>query len=289
MKHSIALRSAVTLTLAALLPAAVQADPLLMAQDYLGALVGGPTGGYNQQLRPVYSPTVLVISDAVQATMGSPAGPAYAPVTAAASGSSSVGFGLMSETSVTTLSGYGSYVAGAEGERAGYAFDVVTVHGSGPITVTLHTEFAGALTLGDPQSGSVAARANTYFGPAGFVDDNKVIYLSDQQLAAGQFDNTQTGTATVADGDSFYIIATLTRNNSQQLMSGIDLQAGRTVRASTQTMYGDWITLSAGASLSSDSGWLYTAPAAVPEPSSAALGLMGGVAMLAWLKRRKAA
>jgi len=267
------------------LPVAVQANSFLIAQEYLGALIGGPTGGYNQTLSPAYSPTILVASDAVQSTAGSPFNTAWASLSAQASGSSSVGFGLMGAYSSTSASGYGAYVAGANGERAGYAFDVITVHGSGPITVTLHTELTGSLGIDDPQSGGVTVRSSTYLGPAGFVDDSKQIYLSDVQTGNSQFDNVQTGSITVADGQSFYVIATMTRNNNLQLQSGADINASRIVHATTQSLYGDWITLSAGATLSSDSGWNYTAPAAVPEPSTAVLGILGCMAMLARRRR----
>jgi hypothetical protein len=273
------------LPLSFLVAPAAHADPYLLAQDYLGALVGGPTGGYNQMLSPALAPTVLNIGDSVQASQGSPYNPDWAPISAFATGSSSVGFGLISATSTAQASGYGAYVAAAEGERAGYAFDVITVHGSGPITVTLHTELFGALSIDDPQSGGVAIGANTYFGPAGFVDDNKVVYLADQYSGNALFDHLQSGTVTVADGDSFYVIATMTRNNTLQLQSGADILASRSVVGSTQGSYADWISLSDGATLSSQSGWDYRAPAAtVPEPSAGLLGA-AGAAVLAWLSR----
>ncbi len=275
--------------LVALLPAAAQADPWLLAQDYLGALIGGPTGGYNQQLLPAYAPTVLSLTDSKESTQGSPYNSNWAPISARASGGSDVTFGLISTWTSAAASGYGSYVAAAEGDRSGYAFDVITVHGSGPITVTLHTELIGSSSADTSPGvdGGVAVRANTYLGPAGFVDNTKQIYLPEARLGSQLFDSTQSGSITVADGESFYVIATVTQNNTIQLSGAADILGTRVVTAGTRALYADWISLNPGASLDSQSGWNYRAPSAVPEPSAPLLALTGLGVLAGWLRARK--
>jgi hypothetical protein len=266
----------------------VRATSYLQAQGGIQALVGGPGGGYNQTVSPAASPNSAAGSDTVQATAG-PYAIGQAPQFGSASASSSASFGELVESSSAQARGYTAYVYAGYGGISGYALDVIYVHGGGDISVTLHSELSGATSLGDPSTGNASVRTEVDLSPSGYTNNSQIIGLQDQAAVNTHFDSFLSGTIVAHEGDAFYVGASLKQTTSVQLLDGgLDGPALRTVTASTQAALNYWVTLSPGATLTSDSGFGYGAPlSAVPEPSTAALLLTGALAGALTLGRRR--
>jgi hypothetical protein len=263
-----------------------QSTTYLQVQGGIGALVGGPGGGYNSILSPATSLQSAVGLDAVEAIAG-PYSAGFADQWGRASASSSATFGELTEGSSAQARGYTAYVIAGLGGSASYALDVITVHGTGNISLTLHSELFGNTVIGDPSTGSASVRTEVDLSPAGYTDNSQIISLASHAGANSVFDQPISGTIIAHDGDTLYLIASLNQNTSVQLLNGgLDGPALRTVGATTQARLDYWVALSDGATLSSDSGSTYRAIlSAVPEPSGILL-MLTGVAALAIRRRR---
>ncbi len=249
------------------------------------ALIGGAQGGFLVNQYPTLSPTTLARQASVQLTTPSFANPGvYADITAQASVSAVAGFGSLQYASATGAQGYGAYAAGASGGYSARASDVVTFHGSGPITVTLHEVTTGLLYTSDPANSAVSLSFNINLSPFLFTDNSRILNLSAQYSGTSIIDNGQQASITVANGESFSISGAGSQNNSMQLLNGQNPFAPIWTYASTEGTTDYWLELSSGATLTSDSGWTYTAP--VPEPGSATAVAAGLLLLSAPVWRR---
>lgn len=270
--------------LLATIPAISAANGYLQAGGSVGALVGGPTDGYNQVKSPSFLGDVASGHDYATLTAGGYY-TGFADIFGESMSSSTTAFGHITESSSATSRGYTAYSTGGYGGSAGYASEVITIHGSGTVAVTLHSRLIGntlATSTNNVIDGAGSrVRSQTSLGPSGYVDHSQEIELDYDYSTGSVFNSVLSQTVYVTPGSELRISGGIQESSGVQLLnSTYDVQALRTVTAFNEGNLNYWISLSPGGSLSSESGYLYEAPAAVPEPTSlAALGL-GAVALL---------
>ena len=247
------------------------------------ALIGGKEGSYHQFFQPATLTDVAGGSTVVHDVRGSFVDPRDPDLVGDASLASSARFGLLTESAAVSSRGYAAAPSAGDGTLNGDVLDVVTVHGSGAITLTLHTRLAGSTAVSPDANAGARVRQNVTVSPAGFTDNSEIVGFSDDFSGNSVFDSLQSGSITVHDGESFFVIAHLAESAGvDPLDGGLDRPATRTNSASTRSRLDYWLDLPAGASLSSDSGYAYAAP--VPEPASWAVL---GIAFLAFRRRHR--
>jgi hypothetical protein len=253
-----------------------QATTYLEAKGELAALIGGLSGGYKQTLTPVVSPINAAGNDTVEFTAPSFTG-SGPDLYGKASASSSASFGALVERSSALAQFYGAIAYAGLGQSTAFAQDLIVIHGSGTIGLTLHSQLSGATSNGDP--GGVNVRTETDISPNGRTDNSQLISLKEAYGSNAQFGSLLSGTIDVHDGEAFNISASLNQ------ITSVRADSSSAVTATTFASLGYWVSLSPGATLTSESGWNYLAPTSpVPEPMSAAL-LAGGLLALT-LRRR---
>lgn len=266
------------------------ANGYLQASAGIGALIGGPTGGYDHINSNAFAADSAFGTDTVTDTKGGYY-PGFADQFGQTTATSTAKFGHLTESSSATSRGYTAYTSAGYGGNAAYASEVITIHGSGTIALTLHTLLIGNTLVSSTNNvvdgAGTRVRSQINISPSGYTDHSQETGESYDYDTGNVFDTLLTSTINVTDGSTLRITGAIEESNGVQLLNGaFDPQAARTVTAVNEANLHYWITLSPGASLSSESGYLYEAPAAVPEPASlAALGL-GAVALL---RRRKRA
>lgn len=269
-----------TVLTAALVPTA-DATSSLNVSGHVGALIGGTSDGYDQSLQPAYATDLLTRSATTTDTAGSFVDPHDPDLTATCSASSTARFGLLTETAAVASKGYAASADAGDGGAVARGFDVITVHGGGPLTLTLHTRLAGESAYSDDANASARVRQGVSVSPSGFTDNSEIVSLGDDHDGNLVFDHSQSGLITVHDGESFNVDAFLAQlTGVDPLNGGLDRPELRTNTASDASQLDYWISLSPGATLSSESGYLYTAPAPVPEPAPLAVLGLGGLALV---------
>ncbi len=279
-----------SLSLLSALPSLSLANGNLEASAGIFALIGGPTGGYDHINSNPIATSSAFGTDTVTDTKGGYY-PGYADQYGEATATSTAMFGHLSEASAATSRGYTAYSSAGYGGNAAYASEVITIHGSGTIALTLHTLLIGntlpSSTNNVVDGAGSRVRSQINISPSGYTDHSQETGQQYDYDTGNVFDTLLTSTINVTDGSTLRITGALEESNGVQLLNGLyDPQAARTVTSANLANLHYWITLSPGASLSSESGYLYEAPAAVPEPTTmAALG----VGAIALLRRRKRA
>ena len=239
-------------------------------------LIGVPTDGYHQVIAPATLFDTADGSGSVTATRGGYSG-GYADVYGAATSRSTARFGLLTETTSATARGFTAYASAGSGGNAASAVDIITVHGAGSIPLTMHARLTGGIAFSSTNNvvdGTTArVRSQISVSPYAALDHSKEIELDYDFIGQSAYDSVLNSTINVANGDTLNVVARIEQGSSVQLLNGAyDNQAARTVSVGTLANLGYWITLPGGAFLTSNSGYLYTAP--VPEPASMfALGL----------------
>lgn len=247
------------------------------------ALIGGASDGYADTAPAAFSGQTVSGHAIVSGTGASGAGAGHANTSGIAAAGSSATFGTLTEDSSAGCSGYGCYALGSAGGRIAYALDTFIVHGSGAITVTLHTFLQGRTSLSHDDGGATLVAASAGLSPWARFDPSQVAYASYSYSGISSFLDPRAVSITASDGEGFYVEASANQNAYVQGLSFADLEAERTISAGTSARLDYWIELSPGATLSSASGYDYRAP--VPEPSQAAL-LGAGLALLLARRRR---
>ncbi len=254
----------------------------------VGALIGGTSDGYQHIVDPANLFSSATGTVTTTDTAGSFVDPRDPNLHATSTANSAAKFGLLSEASSVSSKGYGAEASAGYGGVVASAFDIVTIHGSGVINVTLHTWLVGQTSISPDANAGARVRQDVSFSPHGFTNNAEIIGLADDYSDNSLFSHSQSGTVSVSDGEQFYVISHLNQlTGVDPLDGGLDRQELRTNSASTSANLNYWIDLSAGATLTSQSGYQYTAPAAVPEPASfATFGI--GIAALVGCRRSKA-
>ncbi len=272
-----------SLSLAA--PTGARASTYLSAQGGVSALpnAGGLSDGYGQALSPVASPMVASGSAHVDATR--PPFTGIGPdLYGSASASSSASFGALVQSAGVVGRNYGASVGAGDGGTAAFAQDLIVIHGSGTIDVTVHSELVGATAVDVAANATARVRTQVGLNPSGYTDNSQIIALANDFSGNAQFDSVQLQTIHASDGNTLYLTASVNQQTGEQLLHAVGgLYAEQSASTTARLVY--WVTLSPGATLTSESGWSYGAPVtAVPEPAPAAL-LLTGLLVLALPRR----
>jgi hypothetical protein len=257
------------------LPTGARATTYLDAQGGVSALpnAGGVVDGYHQTLSPVTSPTVASGSAQVDATR--PPFTGIGPdLYGSASASSSASFGALQQSAGVVGRNYGASVSAGDGGSAAFAQDLIVIHGSGTIEVTVYSELIGATAVDVASNAAARVRSQVGLSPSGYTDNGQIIALTSDFSGNAQFDSVQLQTIHASDGNTLYLTASLNQQTSEQLLNAVGLYPQQSASTTSWLIY--WVTLSPAATLTSESGWSYSAPVtAVPEPAPAALLLTG--------------
>ena len=263
-----------------------RATTYLSVQGGVSALpnAGGLSDGYQQILSPVASPTAASGSAQVEATR--PPFTGIGPdLYGSASASSSASFGALAQSAGVVGRNYGASVGAGDGGSAAFAQDLIVIHGNGTIDVTVHSELIGATSVDVVSNATARVRTQVGLSPSGYTDNSQIISLTDDFSGNAQFDSVQLQTIHASDGNTLYLTASLNQQTSEQLLNAVGQYPQQSASSTARIVY--WVSLSSGATLTSESGWSYSAPvSSVPEPAAAAL-LLTGLLVLSLSRRTR--